>query len=143
VDARCATLNDIRGAELRQVLQPEAGALRLWMAELPRLNALRKLGVIPNQLLRMRVHDRVLDADVRYRSIPHIGEKLSTFAKLPPHLVEGFAGRCLVKPAYATVAETGAGRMRNDQEVPSVIEDLASIALNMPVAVVFGGQQVA
>ena len=72
MDPRRAPFNDICGSEWRQILQPETGALGFGMPELPGLDALRELDVIPYQVLRVRMHDRVFDADVRDRRIPEI-----------------------------------------------------------------------
>ena len=142
MNSRCAALNNLCRAKLWKVLQPKAGALGFGMSELPRLDALRKLDIIPYQVLRMRMHDWVLDADVRDRRIPEVGEKFRTLAKILPHLVNGFAGWRLVQPSHAAVAEAGAGWMGDDQKIPAVVQDFPYVALDMAVAVVLGGKQI-
>jgi hypothetical protein len=96
VNARCTALNNICRTKRREVLQPEAGALGLGMSELPWLDALRKLYVIPYQALRMRMHDGIFDADMGDRRIPEVGEEFRTLAEILPHLVNGFPGGRLV-----------------------------------------------
>ena len=77
------------------------------------------------------------------KRIPEVGEKCRTLAQILPHLVNGFACRGLVQPPDAAVAEAGAGWMCDDQEIPTVIQDVSHVALDMAVAIVLGGKQVA
>jgi hypothetical protein len=91
----------------------------------------------------MRVHDRVLDADVRDWRVPHVRKQLGAFPKLIPHLVKGLAGRRLVKPSHAAISKADVWRVSDDQKVPSIIQYLSNVALNMAVAVVLSRQQVA
>ena len=89
------------------------------------------------------MHDRVLNTDVRDRCIPHIGEEFGAVVEFFPHLIESFAGWRLMQPSHPTVATACAGWMSDDQEIPSVFQDLSDIALNMAIAVIHGRQQVA
>src|ERR1017187_6394305 len=68
--ALLAALDNIGGLQRRQVLQPETGALRLAVAELPGLDALRKFTVVYDEGLGVFVHDRIFDADTLDGSIP-------------------------------------------------------------------------
>ncbi len=96
MNARCAAVNNLCRPKPWEVLQPKAGALGFWMPELPGLYALRELDVIPYQVFRMRMHDRVFDADMRDWCVPEVGEKCRTFVQIPPHLGNCFAGLRLV-----------------------------------------------
>ena len=48
-----------------------------------------------------------------------------------------------MKPPDAAIAKPGAWRMRDDQEVPAVVQNLSNVTLDVSVAVVLGRQQVA
>ena len=65
-------LDDIRRLQRRKVLQPETCPLRFRVAELPRLDALRKIFIIDDPLLGVFVHDRIFDADSINGRIPEI-----------------------------------------------------------------------
>src|SRR5690606_19241250 len=143
VDACCSTLNDIGGDKRRQVLQPKACALHLAMTELPRLHRLCRFLVILDQRLGMPVHDRVFDADALDWRIPECREQRSAFAKLFLHLLGGLAGRRNRQPADAGIAKPGARWMRHHEQVPAIIEYVASIAHDMLVGPIFGRQEVA
>jgi hypothetical protein len=50
------------------------------------------------------MHYEILDAYLRYKSIPHIGEEFGAFAEVIPHPFEGFASWWLMQPSHAAIA---------------------------------------
>src|SRR5690606_13149249 len=112
MNARLAALDDVGRHQRRQALEPQAGPLRLAVAELPWLDRLSRGPVVANALLRVPVHHRVLDAYPLDRSIPARAEQVGALIELGPHIGERPARRGNAQPADAAVGEPGAGRMR-------------------------------
>src|ERR1022692_709550 len=131
--ALLAALDDVGRFQRRQVLEPEACSLGLAVAKLPWLNALRKFPVVHDEDLGMPVHDGVLDADALDGGVPEGGEQVRALAQFALHVFGGLARRRFREPANATVAKACAGRMRDHQQIPAVVEDVAGVAPDMPV----------
>lgn len=143
MDARCSALDDFRRHEQRQVLQPQTGALDLAVPELPWLHGLCRLLIVADALLRVPVHDRVLDRDALDRRVPQVGEQRGALVKFAPHILQRPAGRRNGQPADAAVAKPRAGRMRHDHQIPAVVENVPDIADDVLVRSILGRQQIA
>jgi hypothetical protein len=113
------------------------------MPELPRLDRLRRRSVIADQRLRVPMHDGILDTDARDRRVPAIGEQRRALLQLAPHVLDRAARRRRGEPAHAGIAKPGAGRMRDDQQIPPIGEHAAHVADDVPVRAVLGREQIA
>ncbi|MNY35315.1 hypothetical protein D3C86_1697140 [compost metagenome] len=113
--------DDVGRSQRRQVTKPQARALHLGVAELPRLDALGKFLVVANPLLRMLVHHRVFDADAIDRRIPEGRKQIGTFVQFSPHVFCRPTGRRGGQPADAGVAKPSAWRVRHHKQVPAVV----------------------
>ena len=93
--AQVSTKIDALGVQIAKlnVKQERARPLRLAMTELPRLNALRRLGIVDDPLLGMPVHHRVFDRDVRDGRVPERREQFGAFVELAPPFGAGAARR--------------------------------------------------
>lgn len=141
--ARRAPANDFCRGQRRQVFQPKAGPLSFAVTELPRLNALGEVFEIHDAILGVLVHHRILNRDPLNRRIPEVGKQRRAFVQRRPHFINRLAGWWRGQPANTRVAEARARRVRDHQQVPPVVQQIARITDDMTVRAVFARQQVA
>jgi hypothetical protein len=58
-------------------------------------------------------------------------------------LLKGLAGGRFVQPSNATIAKPCAGRVRDDQEIPTVVQHFPNVTLKMTITVALRGKQIA
>jgi hypothetical protein len=133
MDALLAAADDIGGLQAGQVFEPEAGALGFAMAELPRLDALGKFAVIDDPRLRVLVHHRIFDADAFDRRVPEGGEEIAGLVELAPYLLQRLARRRDREPSHTGIAKPRAGRVRDHEQVPAIVQMIAGIAADVAV----------
>lgn len=125
--------DDISWLKWRQLFEPKAGAFGLAVAELPRLNALREILEVLYARFGVFVHHRVFDGDPVDRRVPEIREERGPFIQLGPHLRQRFSARRDREPADSRIAQSGAGRVSDHQQVPAVIQQGPRVAYDMAI----------
>lgn len=82
------------------------------------------------------MHHRIFQRDPFDGSIPASREQRHGFVQVGPQVP-------LVQPPDTGIAEAGAGRVADNQQIPAVGQMVAHVALDVPVRRLVGGQQVA
>lgn len=49
----------------------------------------------------------------------------------------------VIETTHTGVAKARAGRVRNEEQIPAIVQQLARVAANMAIATVLGGQEIA
>lgn len=129
-----AALDNVCRDQLRKIVEPKTGRLRLRMTEHPGLNDLVVLFLQKDSCVL--VHNRVLDANP-FQITPsyEVIEEQRTICHQNP------TSQFCFKPPHTTVTEVGAWRVSDDQ-IPFLFQQRTYISFNVERAERFSGQDV-
>lgn len=136
-------LQSLCRSQHREPTQIKARGLEGSVTEPPWLYGLRRLLIVSDALLGMVVHHRVLDCNVRDRSIPAVGKESGALFQLSPHFLQRAPLRWLAQPTHPAVAKPSTGRMHDSKEIPTAVQQVPNIADEVAIAAIISRKQIA